>query len=176
VRLQKTAIYWLLLVGAPCSLRGQATGDHESSKSLRRFVQSFYDWYVPITLRNNPGPAGNVVLTDRAASLDSELLRALAADSAAQAKAPGYIVGLDFDPFLNTQDPDDHYVVGNTRRQSKRYFVDVYSVRSGKRSDKPDVIAELTWLRGSWVFVNFHYPNMGTDLLRVLTALRQSGQ
>jgi hypothetical protein len=116
------------------------------------------------------------VLTDRATSLASELLRALEADSAAEANATEGVVGLDFDPFLNTQDPDDHYVVRTTTRRGKRYFVDVYSVRSGKRSEKPDVIAELTRVRGSWVFVNFHYPNIPTDLLRVLRALRQSRQ
>jgi hypothetical protein len=174
VRLRKTAIFWLLLVGAPCSLRGQAKGDQQSSQSLRRFVQSFYDWYVPIALRDDRNPASYVVLTDRATSLNSELLRALETDFAAQANATEGIVGLDWDPFLGTQDPDDHYVVGKTTRQGKRYFVDVYSVRSGKRGDKPDVIPELTWQNGSWVFVNFHYPHVRSDLLRALTALRES--
>ncbi len=113
------------------------------------------------------------MLTDRATSLAPDLVRALKADSAAQARATEGVVGLDFDPFLNTQDPDDHYVVGQTTRQGKRSLVEVYSVRSGKRSNKPDVIAELEWQGGLWVFVNFYYPNMRTDLLSVLKGLQQ---
>jgi len=159
--------YLLLLAVAPCALQAQA---HVGEA---RFVQAFYDWYAPIALRDNRSPAWYVVLSDRATLLDSELVSALKADSVTQANATEGVVGLDFDPFLNTQDPDDHYVVGKTTRRGKRSLVEIYSVRSGKRSNKPDVIAELTWQRGSWVFVNFLYPNIRTDLLSVLKRLRE---
>jgi hypothetical protein len=43
---------------------------------------------------------------------ESGLLAALKEDVAAQAAAKGEIVGLDFDPFLNTQDPAESYEVG----------------------------------------------------------------
>ena len=158
--------YQLLLAVALYAPQAQAHSEEA------QFVQAFYDWYVPIALRNSRNPAWYVVLTDRARLLDSNLVRELKADSAEQAKATEGVVGLDFDPFLNTQDPDDHYVVGKTTRQGKSSFVDVYSVRSGKRSDKPDVIAELTRQGTSWVFVNFHYPNIRTDLLSTLKGLR----
>jgi hypothetical protein len=160
-------IDFLLLAVAPCAVQAQAPIGEA------RFVQSFYDWYVPIALRDSKRPAWYVVLTDRATVLDSELVRALKADSAVRANAAEGVVGLDFDPFLNTQDPDDRYVVGKVTRQGKRSLVEVYSVRSGKRSDKAVLIAELTSQRGSWVFVNFHYPNIRTDLLNVLEVGKQ---
>jgi hypothetical protein len=55
--------------------------------SPARFVQAFYDWYVPIALRDNRNPPWYVALTHRATSLDFDLVRALEADSAAQANA-----------------------------------------------------------------------------------------
>jgi len=168
MRLGKSVAYLLLLAATPCALQAQ------TNIGQARFVQAFYDRYVPIALRLSPNPAWYVVLTDRATSLNAELVRALETDSAAQTNATEGIVGLDWDPFLSTQDPDPHYVVGKSTRQGKKYFVDVYSVRSGKRGDKPDVIPELTWQNGSWVFVNFHYPHVRSDLLRALTALRES--
>jgi len=109
-------------------------------------------------------------------SLDSELACALEADSAAQANALGEIVGLDFDPFLNTQDPYDRYAVGKVTRKGQRCLVDVYGVHSGKRSDRPDVVPELVRRHGSWVFMNFHYPRERTDLLSILKRLRQKRQ
>lgn len=105
--------------------------------------------------------------------MTSELARALKEDFEAQSREKDEIVGIDYDPFLNSQDPCERYEVGKATRQGANYRVEVYAVCGGKKHDKPDVIAELAPKGGSWVFANFHYPGENTDLLRVLKELRQ---
>lgn len=141
--------------------------------SLARVLQSFLDWYVPLALGDHQGPAWTVVLGQQNQQwrLSLELKRVLRADSAAQARAHGVIVGLDFDPFLNSQDPREHYEVGAANRSGRAYFVDIYGIRAGTREDTPVVVVEVLRVGGRWVFVNFHYPREHTDLLRVLRRL-----
>jgi len=110
----------------------------------------------------------------RRSSLAPELYRRLKEDSDASAKNPGEIVGLDFDPFVNSQDPCDHYVVGNISVKGDSYWVNVHGVCQGKRSKTPDVIPELIFKEGKWLFVNIHYSaKKDDDLLSVLKALRE---
>ena len=111
--------------------------------------------------------------------LSSNLLRALKDDSDAQAKASGEIVGLDFDPFLNTQDPCEHYEVGEIVQQEQTYRAQILGVCSGKKNEKPDVIAQVERQSGHWVFVNFDYPGLerqypsSANLLATLKALQE---
>ncbi|MGA2502201.1 MAG: hypothetical protein ABSH20_31040 [Tepidisphaeraceae bacterium] len=145
--------------------------------SARDFAQKFYSWYVPIALNEHAGPAWDFVLKQRSSSFSPELLRALREDSAAQAKSPGEIVGLDFDPFLDSQDPEDRYEVGKVTRKGDSYWVEVFGVRSGKRMEPAAVLAELVRKNGHWTFVNFHYPDPnGSDLLSTLKLLREDRQ
>jgi ribosomal protein L21E len=147
------------------------------SDSARDFAQKFYSWYVPIALNEHAGPASDLALKHRSSAFSPELLRALKEDSAAQANSPGEIVGLDFDPFLNSQDPEDRYEVGKVTRKGDSYWVEVYGVRSGKRMEPVAVLAELVRRNGHWTFVNFHYPGPhGTDLLSLLKRLREERQ
>jgi len=48
---------------------------------------------------------------------------------------------------------------------------------TGKKALDPDVIPELAFRNGSWVFVNFHYPGgkspQDKDLLAMLKYLRE---
>jgi hypothetical protein len=53
-----------------------------------------------------------IAMEKQGSQFESGLLAALKEDVAAQAAAKGEIVGLDFDPFLNTQDPAESYEVG----------------------------------------------------------------
>jgi hypothetical protein len=82
-------------------------------------VQEFYNWYAPITL-NSRTRAWDLALERRSSVLTRELAQLLRADSAAQAKCKE-LVGLDFDPFLASQDPASHYEVGAIRQQRERY-------------------------------------------------------
>ena len=135
-----------------------------------KFVQKFYDWYVPIVFKPSKGDSSDVAIAKRGSLFDPPLLKALKVDSEAQRKSPGDIVGLDFDPFLNAQDPDDKYVVGEVSESGGLYLVSVYGVRKGKRHKKADVVAELKPAKDTFVFTNFRYGDDG-DLVAILKQL-----
>ncbi len=82
-------------------------------------------------------------------AFDAELFRLLKEDAEAQDKVPGEIVGLDFDPILNSQDPSKRYVVGAITRKRDSYWAEVYSIRSGKKNKKRDVVAEVKLKMGA---------------------------
>ena len=125
--------------------------------SCQKFVQSYYDWYVSKNKSNFEN-----ALKARPEVFNPALLRRLAADVAAQAKDADNVVGLDFDPVLNSQDPSAHYSAGSAHAKNGHWLVDVYSVNSGKKSTKPDVTPELSCRNGKFQFENFHYSNSDT--------------
>jgi hypothetical protein len=142
--------------------------------SARLFVQGFYDWYVPLAKKENREPSSDIAIRTKGTLFSTELRLALREDAAAEAKANGYVVGLDFDPFLYSQDPSDRYDVGKISRKDDRYWVEVYGTRYGEKSAQPDVIAELVYKDSKWMFVNFHYPESSEDLMQILKSLRDS--
>jgi hypothetical protein len=166
----------LLLSALPYLLPAQATSGQQAPDSVRRFVQSFYDWYVPFALSDNRGPAWDLALKYRTSAFGPELLRSLREDSEAQARVEGVIVGLDFDPFLNSQDPCERYEVGRATQRGESYRVDVHALCAQNRNEDPEIVAELVRKGDSWVFVNFHYPSDRSDLLTVLKLLREERQ
>jgi hypothetical protein len=145
--------------------------DSSLAASSRDFVQKFYDAYVPQAHAERTTPASQFAIDQMSASFDGDLLAALKEDAAAQAKSSDEVVGLDFDPFLNSQDPAERYEVGSATQAGTKYLVDVYAVMSGKRSQDPAVVAELVYENGHWLFVNFRYPG-NDDLLTVLRTLK----
>lgn len=161
-----------LLAASLCAPKANGAND----EAVKGFVQEFYNWYVPEALKTQETPAWNVALKYKRGEFSPALFRALKADSDAQAKASGEIVGLDFDPFLNSQDPCDRYEVGTVIPQGAGYRVDIYGVCSGKRNEKPDVVAELARKDGSWAFTNFLYPAIHRDLLGILKTQREERQ
>jgi len=164
----------LLAICGAIPLLPQAEGWKPTcEKSLVAFVQGFYDWYVPLALKTDATPSEGLALRTRASLFSRELLQALEEDYDAQAKTQGEIVGLDFDPFLASQDPCEHYVVGTIARRGACYRVSIHAVCSGRESREPDVVAELVRRDKTWVFTNFHYPRVGSDLLGVLRNLRE---
>jgi hypothetical protein len=162
-----------LLVTLSHALYAQTKNISNANRSPRGFVQRFYDWYVPKAVEHSSAPAWNVALQAKGSSFSPELRVKLRKDSAAQARAEGEIVGLDFDPFLNGQDPDPHYQVKKIRRRGERYRVSIDSSSTANSSNNPSVIAEVMQQRGQWRFVNFRYAN-GRDLLSILKALNSS--
>lgn len=142
----------------------------DSSQQVITFVQHFYDWYLPIALHDKKLPAFTLAITHKPTLFDATLLRALRDDAAAQAKAVGEIDGLDFDPFLNAQDPPAHYKV--IRAAGSLVTV----VGFAQEISKPTVtlLVEVNCSGDRCVLVNFHYPADGTtksDLLAILRAL-----
>lgn len=169
----KSAIFticFLCFSASPGSLHATTKGGPDT---VRGFVKQFYDWYVPKAVKHGPVPAWVLALDHKGAVFSPLLARVLRDDSAAQAKSVDDIVGLDFDPFLNSQDPCPRYEVGRVSQKGQSYWVEIYSVCSGKRAAKPDVVAEVVRKNGDWQFVTFHYPG-GQDLLAVLKLLQES--
>lgn len=154
-------VFCLLLATVPGSLYGQtqtATAD-----SARDFAQQFYRWYVPVALGHHHEPSANIALRDKKTDFGPELAQALQRDFDAQAKVKDDIVGLDFDPFLNTQDSCPRFELGKVTQVKTGYRVEVFGICAGKKSTVADVAPELTWVNGHWEFVNFYYPNLMKD-------------
>lgn len=148
-----------------------STSLHSASSSPRHFVEDFYKWYVPHALADNETAAWNLAIKYKRGDFSESLVRLLKEDSTAQAKC-NELIGIDFDPFLNSQDPASEYRVGDIRKEGIHYRAEIYSISSGGGSEvKPDVTAEVEKLRGHWLFVNFYYPN-GMDLMAILKSSR----
>jgi len=166
------------LVATFCySLQSQTKAKEDPSESVRKFVQDFYDWYTP----------GAVKAVDehkefnwktRASDFDPALLRALKEDEDAQAKAKE-IVGIDFDPFLASQDPCAPYKARNVVQKGDRFLVGVDIACDNVTAENPAVTVELVMRNGHWIFVNFHYPDpkpSGSDLLSILKGNQRGRQ
>jgi hypothetical protein len=168
-------IWCAALAVAPPPATAQVPSGPKNS-SCRQFAQSFYDWYVPVWQKTTKEPSSNVALQRKAAVFEPELLRALKIDAEAQSRAKGEIVGLDFDPFLGSQDPADRYEIREATLQGDKCLVEIWEAsRDSKlaKPEKPAVVAELRLDKGRWQFLNFHYPEVNADLVSVLEQLRK---
>lgn len=141
-------------------------GAQSTSSQARAFVSQFYNWYVPQALQDRAEPTWRIALKKKGEEFAPPLVRLLRADSTAQDKCED-LVGLDFDPFLNSQDPAQHYEVGEITHEGSIYKAEIYSVQAGQRGSKPDVSASLERSDGRWMFTNFYYPD-GGDLVTML--------
>lgn len=122
--------------------------------SCRAFVQEFYDWYTPIAASQKDRLTGS--LRPRRSSFDPELWKMLVADEKAQSKS-NEIVGLDFDPILNSQDLSSKFVVKSASTKSDHCNAVVVGIN--QEIEDEHVAPELIFSDGRWVFVNFHYQN-----------------
>jgi len=163
-----------VLLATSCLFAGQAAKPTNTEASAKAFVQSFYTWYL------SKGPRGKEKSSDDALKLkrsafDTELYRELKEDSDVSAKNKDEIVGLDFDPFEDSQDPCSRYVAGKVTAKGDGYLVEVFGICEGKKNKTPDVTPEVSFKDGKWVFVNFHYGNAGKEdnLLSILKQLRE---
>jgi hypothetical protein len=168
--IRKTRLTVLMLIMVPVFARAAKELD-----GLRSFVYDFYHWYVPIALKDNKVPAFEIALKQRPTMLSAELLKALKEDSKAQDNSPGDIVGIDWDPFLNSQDPAKHYEVGRIVQKGEIYRANIHRLRLGKKITKPSVIAEVGQENGHWVFLDF-YSTDGRGLLAALKSLKADRQ
>jgi len=170
--------FFVLISGSVTQAQTKASED--PSDSARLFVQKFYDWYIPGSLKAF-GTKKPFSWQQRPADFDPKLFRALKADEDAQAKVPGDIVGLDWDPFVANQDPCERNTARKVRKNRDVYLVDVHNVCNGQEDKKVHVVAEVARENGHWVFVNFRYPaeqsgEKDSDLLAILKALREDRQ
>jgi hypothetical protein len=173
MRLKQFVMCCVTFSALACAPPASANGEKHSSQLAARFAQEFYAWYMPVVVDGQVIPAWKAALEKRSEAFSPELAAALKSDVDAQEKVTGEIVGLDFDPFLFSQDPCERYDVGKIIAHGSRYRVAVHRVCDGSKSEDPDVIAEVARQDGEWVFVNFHYPQ-GKDLVTTLKLLKDS--
>ena len=138
------------------------------ARTAGQFTQAFYDWYAGV------GERSDVAVRARPSGFAPQLLEALRLDFAAQSKNPDEIVGLDWDPFLDTQDPCNPYRVGQITRRGDTILVAVKGLCTDAAPHAgPDVIAEVGQAKGRWVFLDFRHVGDRGSLLQDLAALRQ---
>jgi len=145
-------------------------GDSQNSQALscRAFVQEFYDWYVRgMQPGGDSDGAVNPLLNQRSSAFSPELLRLLKKQSEEEARNPGEIVGMDFNLIEGSQDCGDSMVAGHITVKDDHYWVDVHGVEQGYKRTHPDVVPELIFKDGQWMFVNFHY-GTDSDMLSIL--------
>ncbi|MGB0066231.1 MAG: hypothetical protein WBP85_17450, partial [Terracidiphilus sp.] len=129
--------------------------------SCHRFVQDFYDWYVPIGIADKERLMAE--LLPRKSSFDQRLWQMLAADDEAQSHSDE-IVGLDFDPILNSQDPSPKFIVKSVSVKDGRCNAFVVGINEGVEEEH--VIPELALFNGHWIFMNFRYESWVSGKLR----------
>lgn len=141
----------------------------DSARVARETVARFYAWYVPAAQRAG---ADMRALRDRRWHFNPSLVTALRADSTATVANPGEVVGLDMDPFLNSQDPCNRYAPTAVRRDGATFLVDVVGSGGCASHREPDVTVRVAFRGTTPVFVNFLYPKPANDdLLGVLKQL-----
>jgi hypothetical protein len=143
-----------------------------NAESAQRAVDEFYGWYVPIQ-KQTPN-ASMRAIHDRPALFGAEIVTALRADSVASAASPGEVVGLDGDPFLNTQDACDHYASTGVAESRGRYVVQVLGSGGCAAHSTADISVEVTPTKGNLVFTNFIYSPRDKDNLVALLAYLDS--
>lgn len=146
--------------GVPLQIDTAPPGQKEKTvRSCRDFVQEFYGWYIPLAQKNSPEPTAILAIRQRPSSFGETLKKALNDDHNAQKKA-GEIVGIDFDPFLASQDPALKYDIRKMVIQDGKCYAEIKSPDS--KSYTYDVRPELKLINAQWRFTNFHY---NTDIL-----------
>jgi len=115
-------------------------------------VQKFYDgyWNQYLPKLKDPKfslPGTEAVLRARPPVLSQELIDLIVKDEK-QSKATGEVGNLDFDPFLNSQDPEGKYLVTKVEASNATCKATIAHAH---------IVAELKLSGASWIFVNFHY-------------------
>jgi hypothetical protein len=159
-----------------------STEETAPEKSCHTFVQEFYDWYFDRLnsedgARKNSPTAEQEVLNRKQPVLALSLRQMLREDSEAQAHSND-IVGLDFDPYINAQDWNGKYKVQRAEVKDATCRAILYGDDAGTQVEMVD--PELQNIDGTWIFVNFHYPNaykpVDENLISVLKMLREERQ
>lgn len=176
---KKIVLFILLAISTLSPSLAQALDTHE----VLGFVKDFYQTYNRDRSPSNQAPTFRYIFSLKKKSFSEELIKAIEEDLQAQDKASGKSVGLDFDPFIHSQDPGASYKVGQVEERSGTFKVAIHEVREGKISKKPNVWARLTRENNHWVFSNFHYdakemPEQENllSVLKILKTEREDGK
>ena len=132
------------------------------------FVQRFYNSYI-----KREAPHWGRTVQMRRGLFEPSLSAALQAEAAAQAKTPGKMAGLAFDPFLGSQHPGKAFAVRGAIDMADGSRVEVHDLAF---PGKPMVQVEVVPRGGSWVIDNIRYPRSSTDLRALLNTAKQNRQ
>jgi len=170
----RISVFALLVAQMLVAQAGMARESKES-RSVRRFVQSFYDWYTPMAFsENRHGPCWYIALQQKGSLLNPSLLQALQEDVAAQKKSRDDLEGLDYDPFMLSQDPDPRYLAKRITKKGAFYYVYMHRVlEKSRKVAECAVIAQVENSKGHWRFNNFIDPQNGWDLRGSLKELKK---
>ena len=146
-------------------------------QSCSAFTQDFYNWYVSVGhQQHNDKAAAEILVEQKPDVLGGALLKALKEDFEVQRRSEGEIAGIDFDPFLNSQDPSSRFIVENVVVKNGDCLATVRGVESGQKYER--VTPELMWVGALWKIENVHYEKsqsaVNENLLSLLTSLRNS--
>lgn len=145
---------------------GCAPSQGRVSSDPRASLQSFYDAYTTAFER---GQSHQFVL-DTTTMIGADLRRALLADWDASAADSTQIVGLDFDPFLNSQDPCGVYRVGADSQAGQQHFLQVSAFCP---ADTALAAVAVLSPRGpdGWAVTDIRYPSDTSTLRGLLSRL-----
>ena len=153
--------------------KAQAVSPSDSSavdSAAVELVARFYSEYAPRAIRSGL-LALDSSLVETPGDFTPELLAALRRDAAARAAAAGYIDGLDFEPFLNSQDPCEKYELGGAEQVGARIRVQVFAVCRGVRTSAPSVVVEVSRTDDGWAIGDLLFGPPANDVLSLLRRL-----
>jgi hypothetical protein len=157
---------------------------YASEFGARAFVQGFYDWYSGRMLAASKSKSGKGFdfhdgLRAKPDSFSPELKRLLEEDYAASSKCPSEVVGLDWDPFLETQDTPGSYAISKVEKTAQGFRVSIDD-KKARRSDNPVAQADVAFVGGHWTFVDFAEeptdPKSRQGLVAILKGYEKSGE
>jgi hypothetical protein len=150
----------------------------KEEQSCQEFVQKFYDWRVSLlvdglfcrdTLKGTNASQEaikeneeeckvasayrNAEKLNLQKELSPKLLHYLKMEEDVQKKEED--PGLDFDPYLNTQDPSPKFLVNSVYVSGNRCDALVHGYDRGQQHE--EIMPELSRTNGGWVIENFHY-------------------
>ena len=167
-----------------------AKTDDASETSARSFVQGFYDWYLGQVLtgaarqlKNNSAKGFDFIdaIRRRPNWFSPDLRRLLEEDVAAASRCKGDVVGLDWDPFLESQDPAPGYTASKVEKTANgfRVSVDQHNKDVGGIRN-PAAQADVTFVDHHWMFVDFVQepadPKARQGLAALLKSFERSGE
>lgn len=155
--------------GGVAAERSAAGAPATAADSVREFVAEFYHWYMLQASTASSDRLWYSVLDHRASVLDDDLRTAMLRDREEQRAARGELVGLESDPFLNSQDPCATYSVTGVVRDGQRFRVEIRPECGTAREAQAPFHAVVARSDGAWVFVDVEYPDeFGRTLLKRL--------